>query len=216
MNEPRTQQEPSMEEILASIRRIISEDAEKDGDVEMQSASEQAQPAQKAQPAEPVEPAREADTVEPAPQPEPEPVREPEPQPEPEPIAEPQRVEEEVLELTEIIDEDAVEPEPLPVARPEPARRRDSESDNGDRLVSDDTADATREAFARLIRDSTSDEKADQRAVYLGDGAKTIEDLVRAELRPMLRQWLDAHLRDVVDEIVRREVEHIVHSFSRR
>ena len=32
MNEPKAQQEPSMEEILASIRRIISEDEPADGE----------------------------------------------------------------------------------------------------------------------------------------------------------------------------------------
>ena len=211
MNEPKTQQEPSMEEILASIRRIISEDADKDGDVEMQTAPNGAPSTDKP---EAVEESSQPDALEAEAEPEPD----PEPAPDPVTEPEPEPAEEEVLELTEIV-EDApsamAAPEPRPALRSEPDRRADGE-DGRDRLVSDDTADAAREAFARLIRESAPDDRPAERAAYVGDGQLTIEDLVRAELRPILRDWLDKHLHDVVDEIVRREVEHIVHSIARR
>ena len=66
------QQEPSMEDILASIRRILSEDEEEGGEA----------------PAPAPEPDPEPEPVAAMPEPEPEPVFEPEP--EPEPVTEPE------------------------------------------------------------------------------------------------------------------------------
>ncbi|MBN8552378.1 MAG: DUF2497 domain-containing protein [Caulobacterales bacterium] len=112
-------QEPTMEEILASIRRIISED-------------EPAEGAPAAEAAPPPAPEPEVPAVEP----EPEPVAAaPEPEPEPEPLPEPEPVvlEEAPLDLTERYEEPApvVEtigdieaapvPDPFPAVEPEPA-----------------------------------------------------------------------------------------------
>ena len=91
-------QEPTMEEILASIRRIISEDG--DGAAEAQeAAAEEAADATADETPEPV--------VEEEPEPEPEPEvqaefadEEPEPEPEPEPQPEP--ADSGILELTEV------------------------------------------------------------------------------------------------------------------
>src|SRR5437868_5152175 len=100
-----TSQEPTMEEILASIRRIISED------------ETPAAEGEEAPPAEPV-----AVAPEPAPEPEPEPepaAAEPEPvaaaEPEPAPP-----VEEEALELTEKVETHG-DLDVVPMAAPEPA-----------------------------------------------------------------------------------------------
>ena len=38
----------------------------------------------------------------------------------------------------------------------------------------------------------------------------TLEDLVRAELRPMLKEWLDANLPAIVERHVRTEIERVV------
>lgn len=38
----------------------------------------------------------------------------------------------------------------------------------------------------------------------------TIEDLVRDEMRPILRAWLDAHLPPLVERLVRAEIERVV------
>jgi len=43
----------------------------------------------------------------------------------------------------------------------------------------------------------------------VGDGDKTLEELVRELLRPVLKDWLDANLTDIVERIVREEVERI-------
>jgi hypothetical protein len=37
----------------------------------------------------------------------------------------------------------------------------------------------------------------------------TLEGLVRELLRPMLREWLDAKLPDIVEAMVAREIERI-------
>jgi cell pole-organizing protein PopZ len=41
-------------------------------------------------------------------------------------------------------------------------------------------------------------------------GGPTIEDLVREEIRPLLKQWLDANLPPVVERLVRAEIERVV------
>jgi uncharacterized protein len=41
-------------------------------------------------------------------------------------------------------------------------------------------------------------------------GGPSIEDVVRAELRPMLKDWLDAHLPGLVERLVRVEIERVL------
>ncbi|MFI4966795.1 MAG: DUF2497 domain-containing protein [Caulobacterales bacterium] len=178
-----TSQEPTMEEILASIRRIISED-----DAPAPEAAEAA-PA----PEEPV-----AAAPEPEPEPEPEPaVVEPQPvaaaQPEPAPP-----VEEEALELTDKVethgDLDVVatvapDPAPAPAAPAPPA---------AERLVSEPAATAAASAFGQLSA-----------AIAMPRSDRTLEDVVRELLRPLLQQWLDDNLPAVVQRAVETEVERI-------
>ena len=178
-----TSQEPTMEEILASIRRIISED--------------DAPPPEEAAPAAAEEPA--ALEAEAAPEPEPEPAAEPEPvaagaQPEPEPV-----VEEEALELTDKVethgDLDVVAPaaaapppEPEPAPAPAPVES----------LVSEHAATAAASAFGQLSA-----------AIAMPKGDRTLEDVVRELLRPLLQQWLDDNLPAIVQQSVEAEVARI-------
>jgi cell pole-organizing protein PopZ len=46
----------------------------------------------------------------------------------------------------------------------------------------------------------------------IGDGNQTLEQLVKDVLRPILKEWLDENLPDIVDRIVREEVERIAAS----
>ena len=168
--------EPTMEEILASIRRIISED---------EPAAAEA----------PVAAAPAALHVV---------------EPEPAPAAEP----EDILELTEPVVEApaAVEthgdieispapppppaPAPAPVRAPEPvraARVYDEEP-----LVGAEVSDAAATAFGRLS----------QRIAMPADGT-TLEDVVRELLKPLLKSWLDEHLRAIVEAKVEEEVERV-------
>ena len=41
-------------------------------------------------------------------------------------------------------------------------------------------------------------------------GGPTIEDVVREEMRPILKEWLDAHLPSIVERAVRAEIERVV------
>jgi len=202
--------EPSMEEILASIRRIIDED-EEGGDAEA--------PAEEAQAAEPAAEAAPEPTPEPASEPDPEPVAETAPEPEP-------AAEEEVLELTDkveeagsgtdplAIDDDLMivdreedepvvelpepepEPEPAMEAAPEPAPEPESDEET---LVGTPAATAAAGAFDAL---------AENLRVASADGL-TLEGIVREMMRPMLKEWLDANLPRIVEEKVEGEIQRI-------
>ncbi len=172
--------EPTMEEILASIRRIISED----------------EPAAEAPPA--AAPAA-LHVVEP----------EPAPEPEPEPQVAAEVEHEDILELTDpVVEAPAMEthgdievspaptPAPAPVRAPEPvpaARTYDEEP-----LVGAAVSDAAATAFGRLS----------QRIAMPADGT-TLEDVVRELLKPLLKSWLDEHLRAIVEAKVEEEVERV-------
>ncbi len=41
-------------------------------------------------------------------------------------------------------------------------------------------------------------------------GGPTIEDIVRQELRLLLKQWLDSNLPPLVERLVRVEIERVV------
>ena len=45
--------------------------------------------------------------------------------------------------------------------------------------------------------------------VYLGDGAITLEEIVKELLRPQLQQWLDENLPGLVERLVREEIERL-------
>jgi cell pole-organizing protein PopZ len=186
-----TAQEPTMEEILASIRRIISED-----DAPAASADEAAAEA----------PVDEPVALEP----------EPEPEPEPAPVAAaaPAPAEEDVLELTERVethgDIDAYipepEPEPEPMFEPEPepamaAPPPPLATAPADTLVSPLTATAAASAFGQLSA-----------AIAMPRNGLTLDDVVRDLLRPLLKDWLDANLPEIVQTAVAEEVERIARS----
>ena len=43
----------------------------------------------------------------------------------------------------------------------------------------------------------------------IGNGNRTIEDLVKEVMRPMIKEWLDDNLPALVERVVRREVERL-------
>ncbi len=166
-----TSQEPTMEEILASIRRIISED-----DAPAEEGAEAAPEA----PAEALVAA-----AEPEPEPEPHPVAAA-PEPEPEPV-----LEEEALELTDKV-ESLGDLDVVSTAAPaEPAPAPEA-------LVSEPAAAAAATAFGALSA-----------AIGMPKSDRTLEDVVRELLRPLLQQWLDANLPGIVQQAVEAEVERI-------
>ncbi len=192
MSDPKNQ-EPSMEEILASIRRIIAEDAE--------AAPPQAEAA-------PDVPA----TPEPVPPPPPPPRPTPPP---PAPIMEEPVEDDDILELTNIVADEPIEPPPPPpppyrAPEPQPVRWEEPEPPRRDyereRLVSESTAAVSSATMASLAQQLGRSRKAD---VYLSDRAVTLEEITKEVLKPMLQGWLDEHLPGLVERLVREEIQRI-------
>ena len=136
---------------------------------------------------------------------------------------------ESVLDLTEVIDsgeetevevpqpvipEPELAPEPVPEPPPPPAppapaslESAQASHDTGAalnleaELMSDTTASAAASAFTNLARGVS-----DVKGVPLGGGNRTIEELVKELIRPMLKEWLDHNLPPLVERLVEREI----------
>ncbi len=94
----------------------------------------------------------------------------------------------------------AADPMPAPIAAPAlPA----PEVSAG--LVGAAAEAAAASSVASLLRTIASD-----RALQVRSTGPTIEDLVRQGLRPLLKEWLDAHLPALVERLVRTEIERVV------
>lgn len=87
------------------------------------------------------------------------------------------------------------EPVPPPAPLPPPPRRQNA-ADQG-ALVSAITSAAVDSAFNTLAH------------TVLVQNARTLEDLVREMLRPMLKTWLDDNLPGLVERLVRIEIERV-------
>ncbi len=201
-----------MEEILASIRRIISEDdapaetgaaapAQADADPEPEPESVEAQ-------AEPVSPALMDETPS---------------------TEEPAASEEDVLELTDTYEapaaaesigdldvSPAAEVDPFPVEAvsesvfaPEPEHPAETASVDApkayDPLVGDSAAASAASAFAGLASSLRKPAPMESST----PSGPTLDELARTLLRPMLKEWLDANLPGIVEAEVRKEVERI-------
>ena len=76
---------------------------------------------------------------------------------------------------------------------------------HGSNLMAPEAAAATATSVGSLVRTLTA-----ERATQVYTGGPTIEDLVRAELRPLLKQWLDTNLPGMLERLVRAEIERVV------
>ena len=156
-----------MEEILASIRRIIAEDGD--------------QPAAA-------------------------PAKEPPASATPKP--------EEILELTEVVEEEH-SPSPVAAAPPEPPAHMPHDpapvepATSSEGLVSSAAAAASVAALSQLKQIG---QRSEQRMsdIPVGEGQRTIEGMVREMLLPLLKEWLDSNLPHIVERIVQEEVERLV------
>jgi cell pole-organizing protein PopZ len=205
-------QEPSMEEILASIRRIIADD-------EGGQAPEEASTNSTAEASEPKPvPAQQGPVAVPSPlSPEPGAVSDAEidtmlaefdrsGSETDEPPLPPSQEGSDVLELTEAMESPertassfrTIEPSAdvmfseRPAASPRP---RANESLSA--LMSDASTAAVTSAFGSLAH------------TVLMQNARTIDDLVGDMLRPMLKNWLDENLPTIVERLVRAEIERV-------
>lgn len=249
MTQPAKVTEPSMEEILASIRRIIADDEAKPPPAEAAkpAPAPAAAPAPKPQtmadiPPSKVAPAKPA-AEKPAPPPAAKPtapppaadagpnnqddidallagldeatpapeIRAPEPEPEPD-----------VLELT---DEMAMDPEPTP-APPPPSFHRVEPRDDLEFAETPPPRPTPASSYAPVDFDApplppqqpilaqstvSAVESAFNSLAHtvLSSNARTLEDLVKEMLRPMLKSWLDDNLPGLVERIVKAEIERV-------
>lgn len=72
-------------------------------------------------------------------------------------------------------------------------------------VLNPSTAAATAASLGELIRAVAAD-----RHVAVSRGAVTLEDIVREEMRPLIKDWLDRHLPLMVERLVRAEIERVV------
>lgn len=77
------------------------------------------------------------------------------------------------------------------------ARTVGSGAPNGPEVMSRATFSAVETAFNSLA------------ATVLSNNARTLEDLVKEMLRPMLKNWLDDNLPSLVERLVRAEIERV-------
>lgn len=222
-----TQEEPTMEEILASIRRIISED-EENGEGESEVADVAEPPIGDDAEGEELDQSAVDNLFDDIPMPAADPEPEPEPESVPEVAAEPEPVED--IDDDDLMVEDAVpEPDPIPEPEPEPVAAApiptpmpdpvpeppmqtaqvieltqmvDIPTPTGN-LISDNTAVEAASAFAGLAGAFTT------RNDIPVPQNRTLEDITKELLRPMLKEWLDANLPTIVQRIVEREVSKL-------
>jgi cell pole-organizing protein PopZ len=202
-------QEPSMEEILASIRRIIAEDQDVAKEPEAEAAEEES--ADEDAGAEDVlelpEPVAFA-----APEPEPEPEAQAEPEAEPEP--EPEPLPDLDVAVPEILFSDEPRaPEPVVAPPPpEPVRPLEAVIKAATRPPEPERVDNS--AITEALLSSTAGASVGQAFnmlshTVLTQNARTLEDLVKDMLKPMLKVWLDDNLPPLVERLVRAEIERV-------
>lgn len=161
--------EPSMEEILSSIKRIIAEE----GDAAIATRTRRG--------------GRSATTV-----------------------ADKPATVDEILELSQPVDEDRPEtPTPMSMGSPtqpeapaKPARAAAAPAAEApaEPIVSESAVQATRGPLEALSRMVVKPEVT---------GSDTLEGMVREMLKPMLRDWLDANLPRLVEDMVAKEISRI-------
>ena len=75
-------------------------------------------------------------------------------------------------------------------------------------LISEAVAGISTDAFAALAEALTR-ERRTRDAAGPGEADRAIEQVVREELRPLLKEWLDQNLPSVVERLVRQELERM-------
>ena len=183
--------DPSMEEIIASISRIIAED--KPGAERRVGATA---------PGEAAGPTKKSD----------------------------------ILELTQVVDEDgsvrrispwaeaatasSASPDGATASPADAAGRIEPQPSHSDaalearldpgreRIVSTATSGAAAAAFAQL--GALPRERRNEPELTLGGAKRTLEEIVREMLRPLLQAWLDDHLPGLVERLVREEIARVV------
>lgn len=212
MAEPKTEQEPSIEEILESIRQIISDDGEPaanansnsdltlKGDVSVPPA-----PSNLTLKGEPEQPVQASNLT----------LKGQSEQSVP-PSDLTLTGEDQQEDLSNILDlVDVVQPEPaksdldLSAAPEQPAGESvmtdPVATDDDQAILSNVAADAATAAMAKLLASNVAVERAEPGRV----GAVTLEDLTKEMLRPLVKNWLDKNLPKLIEKMVAKEIEKL-------
>jgi uncharacterized protein len=178
MTQPAKGQEPSMEEILASIRRIIADEEPSDSAARAGGAADAPPPARMV-----------SHQPRPAPLP-------------PEPVTREEEIDS-MLARIQASPRPTPPPPEEPVASERAAAKPRGMADAGERgLMSAATTAAVDSAFHALVQN------AQAQATQARDG-RTLEEVVSDLLRPMLKAWLDDNLPELVERLVRAEIERV-------
>ncbi len=168
--------DPSMEDILASIRRILNDGEAEPGAAPDDAAPPATPPPHSALPADDVFLLDQTMLIE-----------EPAPMP-----SEPPRA--------------ATMPPDEPVPRAEPSHdysHLDAGEPPEEPLLAASTAAAAGASLGALVR------VMGQRNTPVYRGGPTLEDMVRDEIRPLVKNWLDENLAPMVERLVRNEIERV-------
>ena len=98
-----------------------------------------------------------------------------------------------------------IEPTPAVPFHVEPRATASREDETGMQLVGEHAEQTTRQSLGSLRT-----VMREQRALTTHRGGPSIEDVVREEIRPLLREWLDQNLPALVEQLVRSEIARII------
>jgi cell pole-organizing protein PopZ len=158
------QTEASMEEILASIRRIISQDEDKDSSDFIEAEEENKDSSD--------------------------------------------RIDDSILVLTDVVDENGSKDVSEILGKSEKNLNTGSVFVNlGDESQGPIVSSKVEELSVSLISDLVSEISS---GANMGSENKTLEQLTKEMLSTMLKEWLDANLPIIVENIVREEIKRIV------
>jgi uncharacterized protein len=193
MADAKAHSEPSMEEILASIRRIIAEEDPPAPKTESEATNswppEAALERKSAAPIDSGPPEQILDLTE--------------------------RIDDEAMSRRG----SGTPPEPEPqfspsgrLTRPPPLKTgakpdEPPPASGRERIVSEGTAGAS---VAMLMQLASLGTRERQRELPLGDVGRTLEEMVRELLKPHMKEWLDANLPRLVERLVREEINRLV------
>ena len=215
MSDPEGQSEPSMEEILASIRRIISDEDEEAGAGE----ADEAVAADESEPIELTQEVREDGTVvdlsatkaqlEEQSDPQGEPVNQGAADPglkvASETMEDDKKTQDDSADKGDDIElvegeSEALEEQNAPEQSPAVTA---GDADQG--LLAENVAVAAMTSMTEVVRAA----KTTAKPTALGDG-RTLEDLAREMIAPELKVWLDQNLAPLVERVVREEIKKMV------
>ena len=119
-----------------------------------------------------------------------------------------------ILNLTDAVNEDGSVRRLVPLADSPSAQSPvtpgapEEQPALAERILSSATSGAAAAAFAQL--GALPRERRREYELPLGGAERTLEDVVRDLLRPLLQAWLDEHLPGIVERLVREEIARVV------